>query len=184
VKYHRRDVTTLLQQHSPRILFAALSVRLLKMSTPTPEGRSIPRRTFGVQDSDVRESPERESNVLRRVSSRISFWSSQRRSSFTPWWGRKADDGAQELHTPTSGRAPIPTMMQSSGEVYTTPLPILSMVVLSIVRSIVLISRLKSIVRLQTMLGEFLSANVSTPFLLFMVKGTDIFLVSSSGNRR
>ncbi|GLB42109.1 putative major facilitator superfamily protein [Lyophyllum shimeji] len=45
-------------------------------------------------------------------------------------------------------------MMQPSGEVYTTPLPTLSMVVLSI-----------------TMLGEFLSANVSTPFLLFMVKG-------------
>lgn len=45
-------------------------------------------------------------------------------------------------------------MMQSSGEVYTNPLPILSMIVLSI-----------------TMLGEFLSANVSTPFLLFMVKG-------------
>ncbi|KAF8905262.1 hypothetical protein CPB84DRAFT_1705871 [Gymnopilus junonius] len=45
-------------------------------------------------------------------------------------------------------------MMQPSGEAYTTPLPKLSMIVLSI-----------------TMLGEFLCANVSTPFLLFMVKG-------------
>ncbi|KAJ7500314.1 hypothetical protein B0H11DRAFT_2171431 [Mycena galericulata] len=39
---------------------------------------------------------------------------------------------------------------------YATPLPILSMFVLSI-----------------TLLGEFLSANVSTPFILFMVKGFD-----------
>lgn len=45
-------------------------------------------------------------------------------------------------------------MMQSVNETYATPLPILSMIVLSI-----------------TMLGEFLSANVSTPFVLFMVKG-------------
>jgi MFS family permease len=45
-------------------------------------------------------------------------------------------------------------MIQPSGEAYSTPLPKISMVVLSI-----------------TMLGEFLSANVSTPFLLFMVRG-------------
>ncbi|KIY47375.1 hypothetical protein FISHEDRAFT_45431 [Fistulina hepatica ATCC 64428] len=43
---------------------------------------------------------------------------------------------------------------KSSPEMPMTPLPVLSMIVLSI-----------------TMLGEFLSANVSTPFLLFMVKG-------------
>ncbi|KAH9478348.1 Major facilitator superfamily multidrug transporter mfsB [Psilocybe cubensis] len=60
--------------------------------------------------------------------------------------------------TPSTERAPIPTMMQSTGEVYMTPLPKLSMVVLSI-----------------TMLGEFLSANVSTPFLLFMVRGLGEF---------
>ncbi|EMD35508.1 hypothetical protein CERSUDRAFT_157305 [Gelatoporia subvermispora B] len=48
----------------------------------------------------------------------------------------------------------IPSALQPAGEVYATPLPVLSMIVLSI-----------------TMLGEFLSANVSAPFLLFMVEG-------------
>ncbi|KZT25803.1 major facilitator superfamily MFS-1 [Neolentinus lepideus HHB14362 ss-1] len=48
----------------------------------------------------------------------------------------------------------IPSALQQPGEVDTTPLPFLSMTVLSI-----------------AMLGEFLSANVSAPFLLFMVKG-------------
>ncbi|TFK49144.1 hypothetical protein OE88DRAFT_472946 [Heliocybe sulcata] len=48
----------------------------------------------------------------------------------------------------------IPSALQQPGEVDVTPLPVLSMIVLSI-----------------AMLGEFLSANVSAPFLLFMVKG-------------
>ncbi|KAL0960114.1 hypothetical protein HGRIS_011756 [Hohenbuehelia grisea] len=51
-------------------------------------------------------------------------------------------------------RPPVPTIIApAADEVYSTPLPVLSMLVLSI-----------------TMLGEFLCANVSTPFLLFMVK--------------
>lgn len=49
-------------------------------------------------------------------------------------------------------RPPVPTVLPSA-DVYSTPLPTLSIIVLSI-----------------TMLGEFLLANVSTPFLLFMVK--------------
>ncbi|KAG7447881.1 major facilitator superfamily MFS-1 [Guyanagaster necrorhizus] len=49
-------------------------------------------------------------------------------------------------------RMAVPTVLPSS-DVYSTSLPILSIIVLSI-----------------TMLGEFLLANVSTPFLLFMVK--------------
>ncbi|KAL1743538.1 hypothetical protein HDZ31DRAFT_40687 [Schizophyllum fasciatum] len=51
-------------------------------------------------------------------------------------------------------RPPIPSMIQPSNEPESTPLPKLSMVVFCI-----------------TMLGEFLCANVCTPFLLFMVEG-------------
>ncbi|KAI5996223.1 hypothetical protein EDD15DRAFT_2387241 [Pisolithus albus] len=54
---------------------------------------------------------------------------------------------------PTSERPPIPSALHGR-ESGMTPLPVLSMTVLSI-----------------TMLGEFLSANVAMPFLLFMVKG-------------
>ena len=35
---------------------------------------------------------------------------------------------------------------------------------------------------IQTMLGEFLTANVSTPFMLFMVKGT--YVIASSYSQR
>ncbi|ESK86110.1 mfs multidrug transporter [Moniliophthora roreri MCA 2997] len=70
--------------------------------------------------------------------------------SISDIWNRNAD-----CETPTNERPPIPSLIQPSGEVYyATPLPFLSMVVLSI-----------------TMLSEFLSANVSAPFMLFMVKG-------------
>ena len=107
------------------------------MSVSTPERRILPRRSFGVQESAVQESPEGEPNVIRRVSSRISLWSNRHKPTFVPWWTKGAgENGEQELPPPTSGRAPIPTMMQSSGEAYTTPLPILSMIVLSIVRII------------------------------------------------
>jgi hypothetical protein len=108
------------------------------MSGSTPERRILPRRSFGVQESSVQETSEGESNVIRRVSSRISLWSNRHRPTFVPWWTKGVNEhGEPESQTPTSGRAPIPTMMQSSGEAYTTPLPILSMIVLSIVRSTV-----------------------------------------------
>ncbi|KAF7980507.1 hypothetical protein HWV62_38018 [Athelia sp. TMB] len=54
----------------------------------------------------------------------------------------------------TPERPQIPSALEYKSEPPTTPLPKLPMVVLSI-----------------AMLGEFLSANVPTPFLLFMVKG-------------
>ncbi|KAL4079551.1 hypothetical protein J3A83DRAFT_4210583 [Scleroderma citrinum] len=57
------------------------------------------------------------------------------------------------MKSPTSERPPIPSALHNK-ESGATPLPILSMIVLSI-----------------TMLGEFLTANVAMPFLLFMVKG-------------
>ncbi|PSS32052.1 hypothetical protein PHLCEN_2v2197 [Hermanssonia centrifuga] len=63
------------------------------------------------------------------------------------------DEEAARSQSPKSERPAIPSALQPSPEVYSTPLPTLSMTVLSI-----------------TMLGEFLSANVSAPFLLFMVE--------------
>lgn len=100
-------------------------------------------RTFGVLDAQEDADPVQPAptSAVRRVLSRLSFTSSKGRPSFL---GGGDEEGAEQ--------APIPTMAQ--GETDSTPLPKLSMLVLSI-----------------TMLGEFLSANVSTPFLLFMVKG-------------
>ncbi|KAJ7359424.1 major facilitator superfamily domain-containing protein [Mycena albidolilacea] len=115
-----------------------------------------PRRSFGPDESAIDDSPETpEQNRVRSFIGRLSFGNfSQRRPSFASRLRNSGEDGGAEPGTPRAERPPIPTMMQSSGETYATPLPILSMVVLSI-----------------TMLGEFLSANVSTPFVLFMVKG-------------
>ncbi|KAJ6470651.1 hypothetical protein C8R47DRAFT_757411 [Mycena vitilis] len=115
-----------------------------------------PRRSFGPDESALDDSPETpEHNRVRNLIGRISFGNlSQHRPSFASRWRNGGEDGEASPGTPRTERAPIPTMMQSSGETYATPLPVLSMIVLSI-----------------TMLGEFLSANVSTPFILFMVKG-------------
>ncbi|KIM47000.1 hypothetical protein M413DRAFT_440546 [Hebeloma cylindrosporum] len=120
------------------------------MATTSPRGPPTHIRSFGTPldvEGDA-EPPREDPGSLRRILGKISFSSLRGRPSFV-------NHGAENT-PPTQGteRAPIPTMMQSSGEAYTTPLPKLSMIVLSI-----------------TMLGEFLSANVSTPFLLFMVKG-------------
>ncbi|KAJ7240818.1 major facilitator superfamily domain-containing protein [Mycena haematopus] len=115
-----------------------------------------PRRSFGPNESAIDDSPETPAqNRVRSLIGRFSFGNlSQRRPSFSSRLRNSGEDGGAEPSTPRTERAPIPTMMHSVGEPYATPLPILSMIVLSI-----------------TMLGEFLSANVSTPFVLFMVKG-------------
>ncbi|KAF9022340.1 major facilitator superfamily MFS-1 [Hymenopellis radicata] len=107
-------------------------------------------RSFGPNDSaldDENETPQATRSSFSRVLGRFSF-SGNRASSKDP----NADVG-DDAPLP-SDKAPVPTVLQAPAEVYQTPLPVLSMIVLSI-----------------TMLGEFLSANVSTPFLLFMVKG-------------
>ncbi|PFH50637.1 hypothetical protein AMATHDRAFT_60780 [Amanita thiersii Skay4041] len=110
-----------------------------------------PSRVFGIHqlsmdDSDLVAQPE--PSVLSRVLGRLSFSSKNRQSMSARL--RSTDS----RRTTTTERPPIPSMLRPPEEIYVTPLPTLSMVVLSI-----------------TMLGEFLSANVSTPFLLFMVKG-------------
>ncbi|KAF5390805.1 hypothetical protein D9757_004422 [Collybiopsis confluens] len=121
------------------------------MSSFQPNRLSTPRRTFGTDNSaldDAEATPVR--STLRRALPRISFGSLRRPSVvFKP-----SSDHEGGVFSPSADKAPIPSVSQPAPEVYATPLPVLSMIVLSI-----------------TLLGEFLSANVSTPFLLFMVKG-------------
>lgn len=105
------------------------TVSVLIMSSDRPH---IPRRSFGVQDSALDDEETAQPGVVRRVFSRLSFGGSQHRPSFTSLW-RSGDDNSGTPHTGLE-RPPIPTMIQPSGEVYTTPLPTLSMIVLSIVR--------------------------------------------------
>ncbi|KAJ8081544.1 hypothetical protein PM082_007389 [Marasmius tenuissimus] len=110
---------------------------------------STPHRSFGQEDSaldDANNTPSRSS--MRRTLGRIS--SGIRR----PSWASRLRDPDAVLEGAKPERPPIPSVVQPAGEAYVTPLPTLPMVVLSI-----------------AMLGEFLSANVSAPFLLFMVKG-------------
>ncbi|KAF9475124.1 major facilitator superfamily MFS-1 [Pholiota conissans] len=121
------------------------------MAAPNSRRPSTHVRSFGAPEAlsdDTNDTPG--PSTARRILGKMSFSSLRRgRPSFL-----NIRSGGDTPSTPSTERAPIPTMMSASGEVYMTPLPKLSMIVLSI-----------------TMLGEFLSANVSTPFLLFMVKG-------------
>ncbi|KAI0370487.1 major facilitator MFS-1 [Pilatotrama ljubarskyi] len=117
-----------------------------------------PRRVFGPSDSalDVNEETadahDGEPQRTRRPSGRVSFSRLMHKPSILSRWSRTGDEESGVTQTPE--RPAIPSALQTPGEVYATPLPVLSMIVLSI-----------------TMLGEFLSANVSAPFLLFMVEG-------------
>ncbi|OBZ67513.1 Protein ZINC INDUCED FACILITATOR 1 [Grifola frondosa] len=117
------------------------------------------RRIFGPNDSALEideESPGQDMDHLaggRRPSGRTSFSRNLRKPSFMGRWRGAVDEENGVMSSP-SDRPAIPSALQPPGEVYATPLPVLSMIVLSI-----------------TMLGEFLSANVSAPFLLFMVEG-------------
>jgi hypothetical protein len=88
-------------------------------------------RSFGIPlDVEGNEEPPRETSgaaAVRRILGKISFSNLRLRPSF-------GNNGGQNPpSTPSTERAPIPTMMQSSGETYMTPLPKLSMIVLSIV---------------------------------------------------
>ncbi|TFY51331.1 hypothetical protein EVJ58_g10625, partial [Rhodofomes roseus] len=115
-----------------------------------------PRRTFGPADSDVVDDNEQAPHPqTRRKSTRVSF-SALRKPSFSLLRRSTVDEEAGE-GSEVPDKPAIPSALQSS-EAYTTPLPTLSMIVLSI-----------------AMLGEFLSANVSAPFILFMVQGFNQF---------
>ncbi|KAF8438998.1 hypothetical protein L210DRAFT_3761196 [Boletus edulis BED1] len=120
--------------------------RQLHMSSPSRRSFGVPN-ALGIQDdgeiADIHD--------LRRPSRRASWMRSNILSVLT---NQEEELGVK---SPTSERPPIPSALHAR-EPDSTPLPVLSMIVLSI-----------------TMLGEFLSANVSMPFLLFMVKGFNEF---------
>ncbi len=85
---------------------------------------SAPTRTFGSVEDDA----ERADHTSRRLSGKISFGRLKLgRPSFAFSRGNNS-----QISVGTE-RPPIPTMIHSSGEVYSTPLPKLSMIVLSIV---------------------------------------------------
>ncbi|KAI0828591.1 major facilitator MFS-1 [Trametes gibbosa] len=121
-----------------------------------------PRRVFGPGDSaldideDALEPQPAGSRGIPRPSDRVSFSRLVHKPSILSRWSRTGDEESGTTQTPE--RPAIPSALQPPGELYATSLPVLSMIVLSI-----------------TMLGEFLSANVSAPFLLFMVEGFDQF---------
>ncbi|KAF7971094.1 hypothetical protein HWV62_22086 [Athelia sp. TMB] len=127
------------------------------MSAQTPDP---PRRVFGAPGADNSPIEDRAGTPTSERRGlgfgRVSF--SQRKPSFISRWRRVQDEengtGAEASVGEVLERPLIPSALEQKGEPHTTPLPKLSMIVLSI-----------------AMLGEFLSANVSTPFLLFMVEG-------------
>jgi hypothetical protein len=111
-------------------------------STPSRPRPSLPlRRTFGAGDSALDDtdapSAERPQNAARRILGGFSFGQNQHRPSFAARWrGGAHDEEAAADTTPNAERPPIPSALQTAGEAYTTPLPVLSMIVLSIVRRI------------------------------------------------
>ncbi|KAI0074454.1 major facilitator superfamily MFS-1 [Panus rudis PR-1116 ss-1] len=124
----------------------------------SPEGPRKYKRVFGQDESalldDASPSPaQTNTQASRRPSGRISF-TRVHRPSFLNRWGNAGDEESGVPPSPKPDKPPIPSALQPPPEAYATPLPTLSMIALSI-----------------TMLGEFLSANVSAPFLLFMVEG-------------
>ena len=110
--------------------------RISLMSALNSRSSSVPVRTFGRLDasSSVTESgndgPPGAISTARRFLGRILLGNLK---GGRPSFGSFREDG---LATPKPDRPAIPTMMQPSGETYSTPLPKISMVVLSIVSKI------------------------------------------------
>lgn len=102
------------------------------MSTPASRRLSAPVRSFGTPESALEEgnqSSHQEPSAARRILGKFSLSNLRHgRPSFATSRGE-----GEPLSTPNAERAPIPTMMQPSREVYAAPLPKLSMIVLSIV---------------------------------------------------
>lgn len=97
-----------------------------------------PRRVFGPGDSaldvdeDGAETQPGASLSARRPSGRVSFSRLVHKPSILSRWSRTGDEESGATETPE--RPSIPSALQPPGEVYATPLPVLSMIVLSIVR--------------------------------------------------
>src|ERR1700728_4110279 len=96
-----------------------------------------PRRSFGlaanesaVEDDELPAIGDRP--LVRRVLGR-SFGQGQHRPSFTARWRGNHDAESGRALSQTGERPPIPSALQPAGESYSTPVPLLSMIVLSIV---------------------------------------------------
>lgn len=96
----------------------------------------MPSRTFGAPEGSASNEGEYSSNsgpsMRTRLAGKISL--SSIRSMRPSFSFARGGNNLASPSIPGTERPPIPTMMQSSGEVYSTPLPKLSMTVLSIVR--------------------------------------------------
>jgi Major Facilitator Superfamily len=115
-------------------------------------------RVFGGGDqNEINETLPSSISPLRHILSRHPSILSRHRS-LADRDGSPLSAPAQASAPAPEERPPIPSALQQPGDSYATPLPKIPMIVLSI-----------------TLLGEFLTANVSMPFLLFMVEGFDEF---------
>ncbi|KAG9030073.1 hypothetical protein FRB95_004607 [Tulasnella sp. JGI-2019a] len=124
------------------------------MSTGPPRHIPLPASSFPQGPGQVASSPSNASPRHNKLP-RLSFGNRSNRQPNQPYRGKFAfgdeEFGDHDEYASIGVKPAIPSALPERGE---TPLPVLPMVVLSI-----------------AMLGEFLSANVSTPFLLFMVEG-------------
>lgn len=78
-----------------------------------------------------------------------------------------------------SDKPPIPSALPTSSGIESTPLPKIPMIVLSIVRPFVSCGKFLIMTSsFQAVLGEFLSANVSTPFIVDMTRGVQDNLIT------
>lgn len=108
------------------------------MSQSRPTGSpSTPKRSFGVDGSALDtdgDTPGSLGDQPRRVLGRVSFDHSQPKPSFIARWRKLQDEedgrGSTVVEPPL-----IPSALEQKGEAYSTPLPALSMIVLSIVSS-------------------------------------------------
>lgn len=99
-----------------------------------PVTRTLGQGESAVDTTDLSPGPSSQA-YARRPSARISFSSVlKHRPSFVDRWRRTAgDEESGAASSPKSERPPIPSALQPPPEACATPLPTLSMIVLSIV---------------------------------------------------
>jgi hypothetical protein len=102
---------------------------------------STSRRSFGINESALDPNNNTPSSLpgseQRRILGRISFNQGHHKPSFTSRW-RRSQDEEDGVGPAAPGRPPIPSALEPKGDLYSTPLPVLSMIVLSIVRTLTL----------------------------------------------
>ena len=129
----------------------------MSRSGSSPDSQSPARqhttRVFGDDQTDQLENVNQSSSIspLRHILSRHPSILSKHRS-------QEPSPFRALTPVPTHDERPLIPSALPQPDSYATPLPKLSMLVLSV-----------------TLLGEFLTANVSTPFLIFMVASFDEF---------